>query len=430
MAIDTPARIAVIGAGPIGLEAGLYGRYLGYEVDIYERGRVADHVLAWGHAKMFTPFGSNASTLGLAALQAQDESWRPPASGELLTGRAMTDAYWRPLAQSDLLVDGMHEHTEVLTISREGLLKSDLCGDETRGDGLFRLLLRTTSEMGQRHERVATADIVIDTSGVFGCHNWIGEGGMPAVGELDAATHIDYGLPDVLGADRDRYAGRNVLVVGSGYSAATVVVELGQLARECSDTWITWITRPDFDADGEPIARHPPMVRIAHDRLPARDRIAREANTLAADDSNHVSYWPATTVESLARHVDLDRFAVKLRGKHAGELEVDRIVAGVGHRPDDRLFAELQVSLCPVTGAPATLSARLGRHPSADFLDQVAHGSKSLINPEPHFYVLGAKSYGRRGDFTIAIGLQQIRDVFSLIGDRESLDLYASARVR
>ena len=38
MAVDTPAKIAILGAGPIGLEAALYDRYLGYEVDVFERG--------------------------------------------------------------------------------------------------------------------------------------------------------------------------------------------------------------------------------------------------------------------------------------------------------------------------------------------------------------------------------------------------------
>ncbi|HVW37886.1 MAG TPA: FAD-dependent oxidoreductase, partial [Pirellulales bacterium] len=48
MAVDTPARIAILGAGPIGLEAALYARYLGYDVDIYERGRAAENLLRWG----------------------------------------------------------------------------------------------------------------------------------------------------------------------------------------------------------------------------------------------------------------------------------------------------------------------------------------------------------------------------------------------
>jgi 2-polyprenyl-6-methoxyphenol hydroxylase-like FAD-dependent oxidoreductase len=89
MAIETPARIAVIGAGPIGLEAALYARYLGYDVDVYERGRVAENLLQWGHVRMFSPFGQNRSPLGLAALKAQDPAWQPPGDDELLSGREL-----------------------------------------------------------------------------------------------------------------------------------------------------------------------------------------------------------------------------------------------------------------------------------------------------------------------------------------------------
>ncbi len=41
MTLDPPGRIAVIGAGPLGLEAALYGRYLGYDVQVFEQGDVA-----------------------------------------------------------------------------------------------------------------------------------------------------------------------------------------------------------------------------------------------------------------------------------------------------------------------------------------------------------------------------------------------------
>ena len=93
MAVDTPARIAVLGAGPIGLEAALYARFLGYDVNIYERGNVADNILRWGHVRMFSPFGMNRSTLGLAALRAQDESYQPPGDEEFLTGLEYLDRY-------------------------------------------------------------------------------------------------------------------------------------------------------------------------------------------------------------------------------------------------------------------------------------------------------------------------------------------------
>ena len=49
-----------------------------------------------------------------------------------------------------------------------------------------------------------------------------------------------------------------------------------------------------------------------------------------------------------------------------------------------------------------------------------------LRNPEPDFYVLGAKSYGKNSSFLIRVGLEQVRNVFSLIEGRPELDLYAA----
>jgi hypothetical protein len=59
-------------------------------------------------------------------------------------------------------------------------------------------------------------------------------------------------------------------------------------------------------------------------------------------------------------------------------------------------------------------------------LDPATTGPQALLNPEPDFYILGAKSYGRNSRFLIATGLKQIRDLFTIIGDREDLDLYTS----
>src|SRR5512139_997665 len=111
MAIDTPAKIAILGAGPIGLEAALYARFLGYEVVVFEAGEVADSVRRWGHVRMFTPFGMNRSPLGLAAIRAQDENYRPPADDELLTGHDWIDRYLLPLSRTDLLADHLRLQT-------------------------------------------------------------------------------------------------------------------------------------------------------------------------------------------------------------------------------------------------------------------------------------------------------------------------------
>ena len=48
-----PLRIAILGAGPIGLEAGLYARQLKMPFTIFEQGRIGEHVLRWGYAHVF-----------------------------------------------------------------------------------------------------------------------------------------------------------------------------------------------------------------------------------------------------------------------------------------------------------------------------------------------------------------------------------------
>ena len=408
MAIETPARIAVLGAGPIGLEAALYARYLGYDVDLYERGRVAEHVRRWGHVRMFSPFGQNRSPLGLAALKAQDPNWQPPADDALLLGHEYAEQYLLPLAKSDLLVDGIHEQTEVVAVGREGFFKSELPGHDDRADGDFRLLLRTTDATGHVSERYATAEAVIDTTGTYSRPNSLGPGGLPAIGEELAAAQIEYGVPDVLGAEHSVYAGRSILLVGDGDSAATTLVALAELAGQTPNTWVTWITRGAADSEATG-----PISVDAHDPINARTLMARRANQLATDDANHITHLRGTAVEAVTWHADLGRFSVRLLGQPPGELEFDRIIANVGYRGNRQLYRELHVAEDPITGAPQ------GLHPSGE-------GAERLLLAEADFYVLGAKSRGRDARFLIADGLQQIQQLFTILGDRAELNLYST----
>ena len=413
MAIDTPARIAILGAGPIGLEAALYARFLGYDVDIYERGQVAENVLRWGHVRLFSPFCLNRSRLGVSALAAQDAGWQPPADNAILSGRELAKCYWIPLSRSDLLADHIHSNTKVLAVGREGMLKDERIGDAARGDRPFCVLARDASG----REAVRTADVVIDATGTYGNPNCLGGSGIPAIGEGDADRFIEYGLPDILGADRAQYAGRSVLVVGAGYSAATSVVALSGLAEEEAGTKVTWVSRCPRPVDGSG-----PILRIANDRLAERDRLAQTANRLA--QGSEITYWSNTTVRAIT--TDHGACQVTLRGQQTGEIQVDRVIANIGYRPDDEIYRELQVHICYASEAPMKLAASLMEDRSADCLDQTTGGPSELLNPEPNFYILGSKSYGRNSRFLISVGLQQIRDLFTIIGGRGDLDLYAS----
>lgn len=407
MAVDTPAKIAILGAGPSGLEAGLYARFLGYEVEIFERQQIAAHVLRAGHVRLFRPFADCCSPLGRAAVAAQEPGFVFPGDDQHLTARQWAQQYLVPLAGTDLLSDCLRIGRTVVAVGRRDLCKGELPGDEDRDESPLRIL----TEDGAGREYSTEADIVIDATGVRGNPNWLGPGGMPALGERRLRERIVYDLPDVLGAERAGYAGRHTLLIGAGHSAATTLVALAQLAAEVPGTRVTWITRRSQSGG--------PVASIPDDPLPERARLADQANRLASNADGPIVHWPETTVEAVESADDpaAGGFRVTLSGSHAGQFEFDRIVAHVGCRPDLSLFRELQADISWASEHVAALGGSDGEPLS----DQLRH-------PEPNFYILGSKSFGRRPGFEYLASLQQIRVLFALIGDRADLDLYRGAK--
>jgi hypothetical protein len=72
------------------------------------------------------------------------------------------------------------------------------------------------------------------------------------------------------------------------------------------------------------------------------------------------------------------------------------------------------------------LAAALLSQGSADCLAVGGQGAEALLNPEPGFFILGSKSYGRNSSFLLRAGFEQVRDVFRLLEGRNDLDLYTS----
>ncbi|MEX0794907.1 MAG: FAD-dependent oxidoreductase [Pirellulaceae bacterium] len=417
MAVDTPARIVILGAGPIGVEAALYARFLGYEVTLLDRGVVGANLLAWGHVSLFTPFAMNRTPLGVSALLAQDPDFPIPADDAILTGRDYVRKYLRPLAESDLVFDSLMRGFEVLGVGRKGRFKGDDIGSPDRADNPFVTLIRDQDG----HESTIESEVVIDCTGVFGNSRYLGEGGIPAIGELSCRDHVEIGIPDLDGSQRNQYAARHTLVIGSGYTAATNILNLSRLARESLDTHVTWITREAMPEQGDG-----PVRQIEGDRLPRRAALAAEANRIASSDDGHVTHWPETAVHAIHQDTHSDHFQVTLTGKHAGIHTFDRVIANVGYRPDWAPQRELQLATCYATEGPLKLAAHLLGEQTADCLDVLAGEGDLLLNPEPNFYVLGTKSYGRNPNFLLQSGYEQIRMLFAILGDRENLNLYAT----
>jgi thioredoxin reductase len=395
-------RVAILGAGPIGLEAALAARQAGFITKVYERGRIGEHLQRWGHVRLFSPFSMNHTPAGRAAILADSPNHAFPDEGACITGRQHVAAYLEPLARSKSLKECLVLETQVLAISRQRLLKGDSPGDAKRGQSPFRLLLR---EKGK--ERVEEADIVFDCTGTYGQHRWLGEGGIPAPGELGVEAQISYGLDDLLGDKKSQYAGKTTLVIGGGYSAATTVCNLAELAKQHPDTWVIWLARSSATQ---------PLKRIMNDPLKERDRLAVRANTLATRAEGNLEYHGSATVRAIEPLGQDKGFRVSaLLGKQARTFDVDRIIGNVGYTPDTNLYRELQVHECYASLGPMKLAAALLGDAAGDCLQQKSHGPETLRNPEPNFYILGAKCYGRNSHFLMRIGFEQVVEVMALI---------------
>jgi thioredoxin reductase len=405
---DAP-RIAVLGAGPVGLEAALVARTLGLPVTVYERGRVAEYMQRWGHVKLFSAFGVNSTPLGRAAVRAENPRHELPGENDCVTGRDHVAAYLEPLAMTGQLIECLKLDTRVVQVARAGLLKTD--AGPKRADRPFRLLLRD----GKGEESIAEADLVLDCTGTYGQPRWLGEGGIPAVGETAARANVAGGLEDITGKDRQKYAGKSVLVVGCGYSAATHVCRLAELAASHPEQWTVWLARGPRST---PLPRHP------NDPFRERDKLAAKANMLACRGEGNLEFHANSAVEAIVSHGPDKGFTVTARVTGKTMMwNVDRVIASVGYSPDTTLHRELQVRECHVSLGPAGVAAALAKQAGADCLSIAPTGPSSLRTAEPNYYVLGAKSYGRNSHFLMRAGFEQVREVFTLITGKNELNL-------
>jgi hypothetical protein len=171
--------------------------------------------------------------------------------------------------------------------------------------------------------------------------------------------------------------------------------------------------------------RTQPIRRFGSDPLRERDQLAVRANTLATRADGCVEFHPGTVVDAVEFRGPDKGFAV--RGRRSGKVmtwEADRIVANVGFSPDADIYRELQVHECYASLGPMALAAGLLKHAGGDCLTVPAQGAAALRNPEPNFFVLGAKSFGRNSNFLMRVGFEQVREVFTLITGKADLDLY------
>ncbi|MEO3811556.1 FAD-dependent oxidoreductase [Sphaerisporangium sp. B11E5] len=382
--------VVVIGAGPVGLAAAAHLAERGIGFLVLEAGHHAGASVArWGHVRVFSPWRHDIDAAARRLLEAA--GWRAPDPEWLPTGAELVAGYLAPLAA--LLGDRVRLGARVTAISRLGYDRVRTGGRE---EAAFLIRLQDGEEL---HARA-----VIDASGTYTSPNVLGAGGVPAHGEGD--VFVDHALPDVLGADRATYEGRHTLVVGAGHSAATTLLALAEL----DGTPVTWAIRGGSAGrtygGGEA------------DALPARGALGTRLRGHV--ESGRIRLLTGFFTQRVRQVPDGIEVVSRDPSGTEQSITVERVVSATGYRPDHSIAGELRLDLDPILGSTRALAPLID--PNVHSCGTVPpHGVDELTHPEPGYYAVGVKSYGRAPTFLMATGYEQVRSVVAaLAGDWEA----------
>jgi hypothetical protein len=367
--------------------------------------RVGANLLDYGHVRLFSPWQFNVDP-AMAKLLAPT-GWTHPPLSELPLAGAIVERVLQPFAELPAVKAALQLRTKVVSVSREGFDKVKSKGRESAP-----FVVRAVRD-GKAFELRARA--VIDSTGTWNAPNPVGASGLPAISEREAAAQIFYGIPDVLGAQRARYEGKKVLVVGAGHSAANSLLALADLAKQTPSTKLVWSVRT------------PVLTRVFGggdaDALPARGALGSSLRKLR--DTGALEFNAGLRITEIVREggkllvtgVDRDGQPRHIDG-------IDEIVCATGQRPDLSLTSELRVKLDPWLESTEALGPLID--PNEHSCGTVRpHGHRELAHPEPGLYTVGVKSYGRAPTFLMATGFEQVRSVVAAIAG----DLAAADRV-
>jgi thioredoxin reductase len=390
--------VAIIGGGPVGLAAAAHLASRGESFFLLEAGnQVGANIATWGHVRLFSPWRYNIDKAALALLE--KHHWEQPDLEVLPTGKEVIDQYLKPLSDLPEMKPFLHLNTKVLSISKKDTDKMKTANREnvpfiiyTEKDGIYKTF---------------EARAVIDSSGTWGNPNPSNSSGIWLKEEKSLKDQIFYGIPDILGNEKERYANKRVAVVGGGHSAINALLDLAKLKESFPETEILWIMRRQQVEDaygGE-----------EKDALAARGALGSRIHQLV--DAKMVSVVTPFRIQFVKQSgTGIDIIGTQNQ-KESVLSAVDKMIVNAGSRPDLTMINELRISIDSATESVEALAPLID--PNIHSCGTVRpHGEKELRHPEKNFYIVGAKSYGRAPTFLMATGHEQVRSVIAhLSGD-------------
>ena len=209
-------------------------------------------------------------------------------------------------------------------------------------------------------------------------------------------------MPDVLGGERARYAGKTVAVLGAGHSADRHAdrpgAAQGRSAGDTRSSGCCAATSPEKAFGGG-----------ANDKLAARGALGAVLRRRS---------WPAAACASrpasgVTAHHRERRASCAIGAGSACCGRASRSTSWSSRPASAPIFdflRELRLALDPALECPPTLAPLID--PNLHSCGTVRpHGARELAQPEPGFYFAGMKSYGRAPTFLMLTGYEQVRSI-------------------
>ena len=374
--VESPATIAIIGAGPVGIEAAIYARFLGYYVSIFEERRVGHRMLDWHNRPLAVPLSECTTSLGHATIVAQNPEYQRRSPDDIFMGRTYAEEYLLPLAKCDLLFDDIHFLSPVSDVSRLQTCLDDEIEPQERCNDEFRIVV----DGRHRGTWISRADVVLDCRGVAQRLSGMGPGGGQAIGEPALRETFLKHTPLDRKFEAKMIVGKRTCLVGQTLRAAQFATEFVNQFADNPDTRLVWVIRSTRQQDT--FEFEAALKEITSNPLP------------------NVVVIESLGVESILRNED-GVYTLRL-------LRND----------DSTSEAQSDVVVSMTTGRPKELSCELNEE---RYLDS---DCPRFITKEPGLYVLRASSIEAGAGVGLVDAYRSIRELFAIIAGREDLDLY------
>lgn len=410
--VESPATIAVIGAGPVGIEAALYGRFLGYDVEIFDAGRPARKVTQWNGRSMVIPVHACTTPLGHAAIGSHDDTYTRRDANDVYTGKELAEEYLIAVAKTDLLIDSIHINSPIVDVSRIRCGPHETDDLQERANDEFRLVVQSRD----RGFYTSRADIVLDCRGLQSDVAGLGPGGGKAIGEdwlekEECKSFVLRWLPEDPRFELRQIKEKRLVVFGASNQARRMVCEWIGLLGDSPDLKLTWVVPVEPDDSSN---------------IEDKDLASQGKSAL----HEFLDLPLAALVGRLKKLADLEKSLAIFETRGVERIEWLPNESATSQwkwnllQHDDStvdLYGDMVAAFperIPTRSISPTLLAHL---PATECNNDWA--GWDVATGEPHYYLLGSRDFPNdpRG---LSECFDQIRDLYALLGNREDLNLY------